>query len=419
MMGGVSQFETFDPKPEAPDDVRGMLSPIATSVPGLHFAEVAPRLAAMAHKFTLIRSFSHGNNDHFMSQAYVLSGRPVSLASIQKEPNIGSITAYLRGPRNDLPGYIAVPGFTRPGPPPTNLFVGAWLGREYAPFCAAPEPEEPDFTKGSLLDNPNPIVDETLAPPTLALPQELSVDRLAARGELRTLLDARVRAAEKAEPYQVVDAQYRAALDMLSSAKVREAFDVSRESPATREEYGRTKIGGRCLAGRRLIEAGARFVMVDYGYDPEYGNVWDNHNAPSQNHPPLGEMAKRGYHVAGMDRAFAALLTDMEQRGLLARTLILFVTEFGRTPRINKGGGRDHWGPCGSIFFAGAGTRPGVIGGSDKQGAYPTTEPNTPGDVAASIYRALGIRTDQRLRDREGRPHFVLPEGRVIPGLFG
>lgn len=419
MMGGVSQFESFDPKPDAPADVRGLLSPIATSLPGIHFAETAPRLAAMAHKFALVRSYSHTNNDHFMSQAYVLSGRPVSRADIQKEPNVGSIVSFLNGPRADLPGYIAVPGFTRPGPPPTDLFVGGWLGREYAPFCAAPEPNEPDFTKGPLYDNPSATVDEALAPPTLALPQDLNFERLAARGELRTLLDARLRNAERADSFGVMDAHYRAAFDMLSSTKVRDAFDVARESTKTRDEYGRTKIGGRCLAARRLVEAGARFVMVDYGYDPEYGNVWDNHNAPSQNHPPLGEIAKRPYHVVGMDRAFAALLQDMESRGLLERTLVVFVTEFGRTPLVNKNGGRDHWGPCGSIFFAGAGTQLGtVIGASDNQGAYPTTEPHTPADVAASIYRAIGIATDQRLRDREGRPHFVLPEGRVIPGLF-
>lgn len=420
MMGGVSHFESFDPKPDAPADVRGLLKPIATSLSGIHFAEAAPRLAALAHKFTLVRSYSHTNNDHLMSQAYVLSGRPVSRAAIQTEPNIGSILSFLRGPRNDLPGYIAVPGFTRPGPPPYNLFVGGWLGREHAPFCAAPEPAEPDFTKGPLYADPKATIDETLAPPTLALPDDLGIDRLAARGELRTLLDSRLRAAEQAESYGVMDAHYRSALQMLSSTKVREAFDVTRETATTREAYGRTKIGGRCLTARRLVEAGARFVMVDYGYDPEYGNLWDNHNAPSQNHPPLGEMALRPYHVAGMDRAFAALLSDMESRGLLERTLVVFVTEFGRTPLVNKNGGRDHWGPCGSIFFAGAGTRPGtVIGGSDRQGAYPTGEPNTPGDVAASIYRALGIAADMRLRDHEGRPHFVLPEGRVIPGLFG
>lgn len=419
MMGGVSQFESFDPKPDAPESIRGTLKPIATSLPGIRFAEAVPKLAAMAHKFSLVRSFSHRNNDHFMSQAYVLSGRPVSLAAIQTEPNVGSIVSYLDGPRNGFPGYIAVPGFTRPGPPPTNLFVGGWLGREYAPFCAAPEPDEPDFTKGPLYDQPNSEADERLAPPTLNLPKELDADRLAARGALRSLLDARLRDADRAEPYAVVDAHYRTALDMLSSAKVREAFDTASESPALHEAYGRTKIGGRCLAARRLIEAGARFVMVDYGYDPEYGNVWDNHNAPSQNHPPIGEMSLRPYHLVGMDRAFAALLSDMEARGLLERTLVVFVTEFGRTPVINKGGGRDHWGPSGSIFFAGGGTRPGiVVGGSDRQGAYPASEPHSPADVAATIYRALGIATDRRLVDRENRPHFVLPEGRPIPGLF-
>jgi hypothetical protein len=427
MMGGVTHHESFDPKPEAPEDVRGLLSPIATSLPGVHFAEACPELAKIAHKFALVRSYSHGNNDHFMSQAWTLSGRPVPLSNIQKEPNVGSVVSLLHGPRNDLPGYIAVPGFTRPGPPPTDLFVGGWLGREYAPFCAAREPDELDFTKGPLHQKFDKPVEEQLEPAALATPGDLDIDRLSNRAALRGLLEKGLReaeqgsrGAERVAAYDDMNAHYRNAFQMLSSAKVREAFDVAGESAATREAYGRTKIGGRCLMGRRLVEAGARFVMIDYGYDPEYGNLWDNHNVPAQNFPPLGEMAKRPYHVAGMDRAFAALVNDLEARGLLARTLVVFVTEFGRTPKINKLGGRDHWGPCGSIFFAGGGTKAGtVIGASDKNGAYPITEANTPSDVAATIYRALGIATDRRLRDREGRPHFVLPEGRVIPGVFG
>jgi len=426
MMGGVTHHESFDPKPDAPEDVRGLLSPIATSLPGVHFAESCPNLAKIAHKLALVRSYSHGNNDHFMSQAWTLSGRPVPLSNIQKEPNVGSIVSLLHGPRNDLPGYIAIPGFTRPGPPPTDLFVGGWLGREYAPFCAAREPEELDFTKGPLHQKFDQPVDEALEPAALATPGDLDIDRLSNRAALRGLLEKGLReteqglrGAERVAAYDDMNAHYRNAFQMLSSTKVREAFDVAAESAATREAYGRTKIGGRCLMARRLVEAGARFVMVDYGYDPEYGNLWDNHNVPAQNFPPLGEMAKRPYHVAGMDRAFAALIDDLDARGRLARTLVVFVTEFGRTPRINKLGGRDHWGPCGSIFFAGGGTKAGtVIGASDRNGAYPTTEANTPSDVAATIYRALGIATDRRLRDREGRPHFVLPEGRVIPGVF-
>jgi hypothetical protein len=426
MMGGVTHHESFDPKPDAPEDVRGLLSPIATSLPGVHFAESCPSLAKIAHKFALVRSYSHGNNDHFMSQAWTLSGRPVPLSNIQKEPNVGSIVSLLHGPRNDLPGYIAVPGFTRPGPPPTDLFVGGWLGREYAPFCAAREPEELDFTKGPLHQKFDTPVEEALEPAALATPGDLDIDRLSNRAALRGLLENGLRqaehglrGAERVAAFDDMNAHYRNAFQMLSSTKVREAFDVAEESAATRDAYGRTKIGGRCLMARRLVEAGARFVMVDYGYDPEYGNLWDNHNVPAQNFPPLGEMAKRPYHVAGMDRAFAALINDLEARGRLARTLVVFVTEFGRTPRINKLGGRDHWGPCGSMFFCGGGTKAGtVIGASDKNGAYPTTEANTPSDVAATIYRALGIATDRRLKDREGRPHFVLPEGRVIPGVF-
>jgi uncharacterized protein (DUF1501 family) len=159
--------------------------------------------------------------------------------------------------------------------------------------------------------------------------------------------------------------------------------------------------------------------MVDYGYDPEYGNLWDNHAVPVQKQPHISEMAKRGYHVAGLDRAFAALLCDLSERGLLDSTLVVFMTEFGRTPKINSGGGRDHWGPAGSIFFAGGGVRGGqVIGATDRQAAYPLGRGYTPGDVAATIYRALGIDAAGRIHDRQNRPHFVLPEGEAIEGIF-
>ncbi len=186
-----------------------------------------------------------------------------------------------------------------------------------------------------------------------------------------------------------------------------------------RDGYGRTKIGQRCLLARRLVEAGARFVMVDYGYDPEYGNLWDNHNAPVQNHPKICDFVKYSYHLAGTDRAFAALLDDLHQRGMLGRTLVVFLTEFGRTPRINREGGRDHWGAVGSLFFAGGGVRGGqVIGATDRHAAAPVTTPWGPGDVAASIYHALGIDPETTLYDRQRRPNPVLPAGRVIGGVF-
>ncbi|MEX2559251.1 MAG: DUF1501 domain-containing protein [Pirellulales bacterium] len=416
MAGGVTHLDSFDPKPEAPEQVRGTLSAIATSMPGLHFAETLPNLARQVDKFALVRSFSHDNNDHFMSQAWSLSGRKVSMEQILTEPNIGSIVAHLRGPRNQLPGYIAVPGITRPGPPPTNEFVGGWLGNQYAPFCVGGEPEQPDFTVGEKSENPSPLANEDLLPQALGFAEGLDVDRLAHRSQLRMALERALGDAEKAG---AMDGHYRGAFHLLASPAVRAAFDLSGEPGQVRNDYGRTKLGGRCLLARRLVEAGARFVMVDYGYDPEYGNLWDNHAVPVQKQPHISEMAKRGYHVAGLDKAFAALLCDLSERGLLDSTLVVFMTEFGRTPKINADGGRDHWGPAGSIFFAGGGVRGGqVIGATDRQAAYPLGRGYTPGDVAATIYRALGIDAAGRIHDRQNRPHFVLPEGEAIEGIF-
>jgi hypothetical protein len=200
---------------------------------------------------------------------------------------------------------------------------------------------------------------------------------------------------------------------------VRGAFDLRREPDGLRDRYGSTKIGQRCLLARRLVEAGARFVMVDYGYDPEYGNLWDNHRAPVQNQPHICEMAKRPYHLAGTDQAFAALIADLAERGRLHETLVVFLTEFGRTPKINREGGRDHWGAAGSIFFAGGGTRGGqVIGATDRHAAYPTTRRHSPADVAATIYQAIGIEPHTLLYDRQNRPIAVLPQGEPIAGVL-
>ena len=194
-----------------------------------------------------------------------------------------------------------------------------------------------------------------------------------------------------------------------------EAFDVTLETDNTRDRYGRTKIGGRCLLARRLVEAGARFVMVDYGYDLQYGNLWDNHAVPEQKQPHISEISKRGYHLAGIDRAFAALISDLKERGRLDSTLVVFLTEFGRTPTINSGGGRDHWGAAGSVFFTGAGTKVGqVIGATDRHAAYPITRSYTPADLAATIYAAMGIDPETRVMDIENRPHQLLDDGTPI-----
>jgi hypothetical protein len=411
MAGGVTHLDSFDPKPEAPEEIRGTLGTIATTLTGVRFSEVMPHLARQMDRLALIRTFASGNDDHFLSQAMALSGRPVTPQQITTEPNVGAVVSKLHGPRAGFPGYIAVPGTTRPGPPPTNLFVGGWLGRQFAPFPTGGRARNEDFTAGVKEDAEEEFAKQGVKPAA-----GLDAARLASRRSLRDRLDLRLRQAESAG---AVGEEFRGAFDMLLSPAVRASFDLSREPDKTHERYGKTKIGTRCLLARRLVEAGAPFVMVDYGYDPEYGNLWDQHNAPGQNFPHVCEMAKRPYHLAGVDRAVAALLDDLAVRGRLDSTLVVFLTEFGRTPRINKEGGRDHWGRAGSIFLAGGGVKGGqVVGATDKSAALPTSAPVTPYDVAATIYTALGVDLATVLHDRQGRAIPMLPEGKAIGGIL-
>jgi hypothetical protein len=411
LMGGVTHLDSFDPKPDAPEEIRGTLGTVQTTLPGVRFTEVMPNLAKQTERLALVRTFASGNDDHLLSQTMVLAGRPVTPQQFTTEPNVGSIVSKLRGGRAGFPGYVAVPGTTRPGPPPWNLFVGGWLGGQYAPFCTGGKPKNADFT-ARVAEAPEEEFTKQAVLPAAGL----DADRLADRRGLRDLLDARLRHAEAAAG--VAD-EFGGAFEMLLSPAVRAAFDLSREADKTRDRYGKTKVGTRCLLARRLVEAGAPFVMVDYGYDPEYGNLWDNHNAAGQNFPHICEMAARPYHLAGVDRAFAALLDDLAARGRLCETLVAFVTEFGRTPKINPAGGRDHWGKAGSIFFAGGGVRGGqVVGATDKTGAHPTTAAFTPYDAAATVYEAIGVDAGTVLHDRQGRSIPMLPEGRPIPGVL-
>lgn len=415
MAGGVTHIDSFDPKPDAPTEVRGKLGTIPTSLTGERFCETIPNLAKIAHELAVVRSYSHDSNDHLMSQVYTLSGHKVSRNELYTHPNIGSIVAHLQGSGQGLPDYIAVPGITRPGPPPYNFFVGGWLGPHHAPFCVGGLPEQPDFTAGKKLENPPSLVDEDLRPKSLTPHGELPLARLDGRVRLRESFDRALRHLDREPDLVAQDEEFQKAVDLLKSEKVRDAFDLEREAPSVRDAYGRTKIGGRCLLARRLVESGARFVMVDYGYDPDYGNVWDNHNAASQVHPPIQDIVRRGYHLAGMDQAFAALVNDLRERGMLERTLVVFLTEFGRTPLINKNGGRDHWGAAGSLFFTGGGIRTGqIVGETDRTGAEVTTRRHSPADVAATIYRQLGIDPNTIVNDFQGRPRPILDQGQAI-----
>jgi hypothetical protein len=398
--GGVTHHESFDPKPESPKEIHGDIEAIETNVPGVRFAEVLPNLALHMDKLAVIRSFAAGTNDHFDGQAYALSGRNFLPNGILSEPNFGAVINHQLGPTGGLPGFIAVPGTTEPGPPNTNLFVSAWLGQKYAPFATRGEPRNPDFKINNL-----------------ALSEGVTPQRFDERLNLRTALEGRLRAAEQGGALEGMEQLYGRALELLTSAKVREAFDIHAEPEPARQKYGMSKIGQRCLLARRLIEAGSRFVMVDYGYDwGDYNNLWDNHCAPVQNQPHMWKMCKEPYHLPAVDKAFAALLDDLAQSGRLERTLVVYLTEFGRTPKINSNGGRDHWGYSGSIFYAGGGVRGGqVIGATDKIGGYCTTRTFSPADAVATVYKAVGIDPHTMIMNREGRPLAIQTAGEPIP----
>jgi len=398
--GGVTHHESFDPKPEAPSEIRGDITTIPTNVPGVRFSEVMVELAKHMNKMALIRSYRSGNDDHFLAQAFALSGKTNLPGGILSEPNFGSVVSHQRGQAGGLPAYIAIPGSTRPGPPNTNMFVSAWLGAKHAPFCTGGEPRKSDFQVENL-----------------GLGADVTLDRFSNRQTLRENIEAALRQAEQNTLHKDMEQLYGNAARLLTSPKVRDAFDVHAEPKAAREKYGETKVGIRCLMARRLIEAGARFVMVDYGYDwGEYNNLWDNHCVPEQKQPPIFKMAKVPYHLPAVDRAFAALLDDLGRSGRLMKTLVVYLTEFGRTPKVNSNGGRDHWGHSGSIFFAGAGVRGGqVLGATDKVGGYCITRTFSPSDTVATIYHALGIDPHGTIADREGRPVPIQATGEAIP----
>jgi len=400
LAGGVTHHESFDPKPEAPEEIHGPIEAIETSVPGVRFADTLPTLARHADKMAVVRSYAAGTNDHFEGQAYALSGRNILPSGILSEPNFGCVIHHQLGATGGLPGYIAVPGSTRPGPPDTNEFVPAYLGESFAPFCTMGEPRKPDFRVRDL-----------------AALEGISDERLERRGSLQSQLESSLRSIERSGAVEGMSQLYGRAFDMLTSPHIRKAFDIHAEPVAAREKYGMSKLGQRCLLARRLLDAGARFVMVDYGYDwGEYNNLWDNHCAPVQNQPHIWKMVKVPYHLPAVDQAYAALLDDLAQSGRLERTLVVYLTEFGRTPQINSNGGRDHWGYCGSIFYAGGGVRGGqVIGVTDQIGAYCRTRTYSPADAVATVYRAIGVDPHATLLDRQKRPVAIQTAGEPIP----
>ena len=398
--GGPSQLETWDPKPDAPDAIRGSFRPIPTSVPGTFVSEHFPMLAARAHRLAIIRSMSHDDVAHLSSAHRVLTGhlapRPHSDAdgpSPGDWPHLGSLIARLRAGQGGLPPAVtmpwtvahpAAPGGKAPGQ------HGGWLGKRFDPFAIAGDPNDPAFRVGGL-----------------DLPDGLTPERLQERRTLLTGL-AGTAPLSGAGPGSWDGYQARA-FDALTSAEARGAFRLDREDPKVRDRYGR-HIHGQCLLlARRLVEAGVHLVTVNWHDDGR--NFWDTH----------GDNFNRLKNdlMPPADRGFSALLDDLADRGLLDETLVVWAGEFGRAPRISAGNaGREHWSRCYSAALAGGGIRGGIVhGASDRWAAYPARDPVGPDDLGATILHALGLDPAQEVPDPIGRP-LRINSGTPLRSLF-
>ncbi len=400
LTGAPSHVDTFDMKPDAPPEVRGEFKAVASSLPGFPVSEHLPRLGARAHKYAVVRSLSHRENNHLVATHHLLTGHPQpgaffdKVASRDDWPAYAGGLAYLR-PRNDgVPTGVNLPTFLMEGPLVWPGQHAGFLGPKYDPWQVSRDPNAPDFRVDSL----------SLAP-------GLEVGRLDDR---RTLLEEVNRQQRKfddlAECRRLSD-QQQLAFSVLTSGKVSRAFEMGREPACVRDRYGRHPFGQSLLLARRLVEAGVPVVQANMGRVQN----WDNHG---NIFPTL-----KNRLLPPLDQGVSALLDDLEARGLLDQTLVMMLGEFGRTPKlVNPPGsrtpGRDHWASCFFGLFAGAGVRGGqVIGRSDKIGAYPVTPPYSPDDVGATIYHLLGVEPASEVRDRQDRP-VQLNRGTVMEALF-
>jgi hypothetical protein len=402
MWGGPSQLETFDMKPDAPAEVRGDFKPISTKVPGIQICEHFTGLAQHTDKLAIIRSLSHDDPAHLSSGHATLTGQlaPVVKSdadppSDKDSPHLGSLISKMRPSSSGLPSFVAMPWKALHPAAPGGVAPGqhgGWLGSAY---------------DGMLLEGD--LNDPAWQPRGLSLPADLNLAQLESRVALLNTLDTQRSALQQSLAAASFGSHQSRAMEMLSSADVRSAFDLSQESDATRERYGRT-IHGQCvLMARRLVEHGVSLVSVNWHNDGK--NFWDTH----------GDNFNRLKNdlIPPADRALTALLSDLDERGMLEETIVAWVGEFGRRPQITaNNAGREHWPFCYSGLLAGGGIRPGIVyGASDEQAAYPESDPVSPQDYATTILHAMGLPTDTAFLDRENRPHRIT-SGRVVHELL-
>jgi len=408
--GGVSQTDTFDMRPDAPATIRGEFQPISSSVPGMHVCEHLPLISQQMDKICVVRSMHHRMLCHNPACYCALSGRAVgeskavsnqTPAQQNDYPNFGSAVAKFTEHPHDVPAFVSLPFTLYNGPAKTPGQDAGMLGSQYDPFLIAQDPSAADFSIDALNTRSG-----------------MSTRRFTQRRGLLDELDDHLQLLEAVHPVQQVHTYYQRAFSLLSTPRAKAAFDLAAEPDSVRDRYGRNLVGQSTLLARRLIEAGVPFVTAYAPVDHIEKVSWDTHR---DNFPLL-----RKTLLPPADQSLSALLEDMDQRGLLDETLVVWMGEFGRTPKIgytqsnntNNVTGRDHHPHCYSILLAGGGVRGGsYFGRSDRDGWYPSENPVHPGDLGATIYDAFGINPHQDIHDPLGRPHRLI-EGQIIEGLL-
>ena len=383
LAGGPSHIDMYDLKPEAPAEFRGEFRPIATNVKGIDIGEHLPLQAKVMDKMAIVRSAYHTNAGHGMGSQWMLTGyQPTIEVSDNIYPSCGSVVARMKGPNEPgLPAYVNLPR-------PLGLGKAAYLGASYNPFSPDDDPNRDGFQVRNM-----------------KLPGRVTLERLDRRKGLQAQIDKIRRDVDIKGDIEGLDKHYRDAMEMVTSDKAQKAFDIAKEDPKVRDNYGRHDMGQSCLLARRLVEAGVSYVTI------QAGGGWDTHG---DNFKQLKDNL-----LPKFDRAVAALVQDLYDRGLASDVLVMAFGEFGRTPRINGGAGRDHWPGAMSILFAGGGLRMGqAIGTTDPRAEAPATKPYSPGCVLSTMYHTLGINYKHAFHDQANRPLQILNEGKPIEELI-
>jgi len=385
--GGLSTIDTLDLKPDAPPEFRGDFSPINTNVAGTQVCEHLPQLSRIADKYALLRNFTHTNSGHGPADHYMLTGyHPTAgfnggLKPNNQRPSHGAIIAKSLGPKGSVPPYVCLPKMH-------NSCGSAYLGSTAAPFVVDADPNAPDF-----------------AVPDLVPPMAINGGRLEDRRRLILTVDrfekSTVAANSKADQFNTFQ---KKAFELMTSAETKQAFDIHSEKDSLRDAYGRNSLGQSCLMARRLVEAGVRCVTIDHSnWDTHYNNF----HVLKKDLLPL------------LDAGLPTMLNDLSDRGMLDNTLVCVMGEFGRTPRVNQYAGRDHWGPSNCILLSGGGIQGGrALGATNSRGERPESDPVGPEDLAATMYRCIGIDPDAEFHTPEGRPIKVVNNGTVISDLL-